>query len=83
MVLEAFEDYYKGAPEIKRIVFRTIPEAINRTIGLETGEVDLAFDLGISDLESLEGNDSVTTMTTPSNTVWYLGMNVQKAPWIT
>ncbi len=80
VVLEAFEDYYKGAPEIKRIVFRTIPEAINRTIGLETGEVDLAFDLGISDLESLEGNDSVTTMTTPSNTVWYLGMNVQKAP---
>ncbi len=80
VVLEAFEDYYKGAPAVKRVIFRTIPEAINRSIGLETGEVDLAYDLGITDLESLAGNDKVTTLTTPSNTVWYLGMNVQKAP---
>lgn len=80
VVLEAFEDYYKGAPAVKRIIFRTIPEALNRCIALETGEADLAYDLTISDLESLEGNDKITTLTTPSNTVWYLGMNVQKAP---
>lgn len=80
VVLEAFEDYYKGAPAVKRIVFRTIPEAISRSIGLETGEVGLAYDLGISDLEGLEKNENITTLTTPSNTVWYLGMNVQKAP---
>lgn len=43
VVLEAFEDYWGGAPAIKRIIFRTIPEALNRTIGLETGEVDLAY----------------------------------------
>ena len=81
VVLEAHEEYWGGAPKIKNVVFRTIPEAINRSIGLETGEVDLAFDLGISDLQSLEGNEKVTTMTTPSNTVWYLGMNVTKAPF--
>ena len=81
VVLEAFEDYWGGAPAIKRIIFRTIPEALNRTIGLETGEVDLAYDLGITDLESLEGNDSITTLTSPSTTVWYVGMNVQKAPF--
>ena len=85
MVLEAFEDYWGGAPAVKRIIFRTIPEALNRTIGLETGEVDLAYDLGITDLESLAGNESVTesitTLTSPSTTVWYVGMNVQKAPF--
>lgn len=81
VVLEAFEDYWGGAPAVKRIIFRTIPEALNRTIGLETGEVDLAYDLGITDLESLEGNESITTLTSPSTTVWYVGMNVQKAPF--
>lgn len=81
VVLEAFEDYWGGAPAIKRIIFRTIPEALNRTIGLETGEVDLAYDLGITDLESLEGSETVTTMTSPSTTVWYVGVNVQKAPF--
>ncbi|WP_273482552.1 ABC transporter substrate-binding protein [Dysosmobacter welbionis] len=81
VVLEAFEDYWGGAPAVKRVIFRTIPEALNRTIGLETGEVDLAYDLGITDLESLAGNESVTTLTSPSTTVWYVGMNVQKAPF--
>lgn len=81
VVLEAFEDYWGGAPAAKRVIFRTIPEALNRTIGLETGEVDLAYDLGITDLESLADNASVTTLTSPSTTVWYVGMNVQKAPF--
>ena len=81
VVLEAFDDYYKGAPAIKKIIFRTIPEAMNRAIGLETGEVDLAYDLGITDLDSLKDNDKITTLTTPSNTVWYLGMNVKKEPF--
>ena len=81
VVLEAFEDYWGGAPAFKRVIFRTIPEALNRTIGLETGEVDLAYDLGITDLESLADNASVTTLTSPSTTVWYVGMNVQKAPF--
>ena len=81
VVLEAFEDYWGGAPAVKRVIFRTIPEALNRTIGLETGEVDLAYDLGITDLESLADNASVTTLTSPSTTVWYVGMNVQKAPF--
>ena len=81
VVLEAFEDYWGGAPAVKRVIFRTIPEALNRTIGLETGEVDLAYDLGITDLESLADNASVTTLTSPSTTVCYVGMNVQKAPF--
>ena len=50
---EAFEDYWGGAPAVKRVIFRTIPEALNRTIGLETGEVDLAYDLGITDLDPI------------------------------
>ena len=43
--------------------------------------MDLAYDLGITDLESLADNASVTTLTSPSTTVWYVGMNVQKAPF--
>ena len=81
VVLDAFDYYWVCSPAVKRVIFRTIPEALNRTIGLETGEVDLAYDLGITDLESLADNASVTTLTSPSTTVWYVGMNVQKAPF--
>ena len=42
VVLEAFEDYWGGAPAVKRVIFRTIPEALYGSFGLESGEVELA-----------------------------------------
>ena len=80
VVLEANEDYYKGAPKIKKLIFRQIPEALNRAIGLETAEIDLAYDLAITDLDMLMENEMITVETVPSTTVWYLGFNVQKEP---
>lgn len=80
VVLEANQDYYKGAPKIEKLIFRQIPEALNRSIGLETGEIDLAYDLAITDLEMLKNNEDITVKNVPSTTVWYLGFNVQKEP---
>ena len=80
VVLEANEDYYKGAPKIKKLIFRQIPEALNRAIGLETAEIDLVYDLVITDLDMLMENEMITVETVPSTTVWYLGFNVQKEP---
>lgn len=80
VVLEANENYYKGAPQIKKLIFRQIPEALNRSIGLETGEIDLAYDLAITDIEMLKENKNIVVKTVPSTTVWYLGFNVQKKP---
>ena len=69
-----------GAPKIKKLIFRQIPEALNRAIGLETAEIDLAYDLAITDLDMLMENEMITVETVPSTTVWYLGFNVQKEP---
>ena len=53
---------------------------MNRAIGLETAEIDLAYDLAITDLDMLMENEMITVETVPSTTVWYLGFNVQKEP---
>lgn len=78
VVLEAFPDYYKGEAPVKNLIFRPIPEALNRTIGLETGEIDLAYDLAITDLENVRANDALKVEEVVSNTVWYVGFNTQK-----
>lgn len=78
VVLEAFPDYYKGEAPVKTLIFRQIPEALNRSIGLETGEVDLAYDLVITDLETLRQNEKLKVEEVVSNTVWYLGFNCEK-----
>jgi peptide/nickel transport system substrate-binding protein len=41
VVLDAVDHYYRGAPKIKRVVFRTIPEPSTRVAALRAGEVDL------------------------------------------
>ncbi len=45
VVLEANEDYWGGAPAIKRVVVRPIPEESTRLAALQAGEVDLVRDL--------------------------------------
>lgn len=75
VVLEAFEDYYGGAPQIKRLIFRTIPEAVNRTIGLETGEIGLAYDLDPTDMETVRNNENLQLLDSAGTSVWYLGSN--------
>lgn len=78
IVLEAFEDYYSGAPAIKTIIIRTVPEAINRVIGLETGEIDVAIDLKAEGVPSIEDNPDLKYLETLTQTTWYLGFNCQK-----
>jgi ABC-type transport system substrate-binding protein len=41
LVMEAFDDYWQGAPGVERIIWRTIPEEATRVAELLAGSVDL------------------------------------------
>src|SRR5512144_1749738 len=43
---EAFPDYWRKAPSVKRIVMRSIPDESTRAAALKTGEVDSAYLFG-------------------------------------
>jgi peptide/nickel transport system substrate-binding protein len=43
LVVEAFDDYWRKQPSIKRIVFRSLPDETSRAAALKSGEVDLAM----------------------------------------
>ena len=53
ITLEANPDYFLGSNSYKNVVFRPVTEASNRTIGIETGELDLAYDIEGLDREKL------------------------------
>ena len=79
--LEAFDDYFQGAPKTKYLVMKVIPEAAQRTIALETGELDLAYDILVSDLKRVEANKNLTLFEAPSLTCFYISFNMKKAPF--
>ena len=79
--LEAFADYYGGAAKTKNLVMKVIPEASQRTIALETGELDLAYDIPTSDIAIVKRNNKLSMFIAPSLTCWYISMNMNKKPF--
>lgn len=58
--LHAFEDYWEeGYPLIKNITVKVITEATNRSIEIETGSCDMAYDVNVVDLPNLKANDKL------------------------
>ena len=45
IVLERNENYWGDAPYFKNLVFRVISDGTSRSLSLETGEIDFAFDI--------------------------------------
>ena len=81
ITLEAFPDYWKGATPIKNLVFRNIVEETNRTIGLETGELDVIYDIQGMDKTKLKDNEAFNFIEGPQVSITYLGFNMKKAPY--
>jgi peptide/nickel transport system substrate-binding protein len=43
LVMEAFEGYWRKTPHVKRLVYKSVPEAATRAAMLKNGEVDIAY----------------------------------------
>ncbi len=54
IVYEANEAYYRGAPTLKKIIFREIPTSANRVAALQAGSIDVAEWLLPRELNLLE-----------------------------
>lgn len=81
IILEANEDYYKGAPAIKHIELRVLKEATTAMVALESGDVDLVYNIGGLDKMTVESNDKLTYQETSGTAIWNLGFNVNVAPF--
>jgi peptide/nickel transport system substrate-binding protein len=45
LVLEAFEQYWRKVPNVKRLVFKVIPDEVTRLAALKRGEVDIVYSI--------------------------------------
>ncbi|MCI9502621.1 MAG: ABC transporter substrate-binding protein [Hungatella sp.] len=78
---EAFADYFKGEPSIKKVVWKVIPEGSSRTMALEAGEADLIVEVENTDLSRLEDNSNITVFNEGSTSHNFMMINNEKAPF--
>lgn len=80
-VLERFDEYWGPKPKYKTLEVRSIPEATSRTIGLEAGDIDIAFPIVHNDLNRVSENPGLVLLRIPQNSTTYMGFNMTKAPF--
>jgi peptide/nickel transport system substrate-binding protein len=80
LVLEAFDRHWRGAPKIRRIVFKPIPEPFTRAAALRNNEVDLVTTLPPNLAQELDRVAGIRVHRVPSTWIIYLGLNAFKKP---
>src|SRR2546422_8699285 len=85
LVMEAWEGYWRKVPNVKRLVYRSMPEETTRAAALKKGEIDIAYLLTgpvAEDIQRTPGFKLVAPREAPA--VFWLDLPDQwdpKSPW--
>jgi peptide/nickel transport system substrate-binding protein len=89
VVMERFDDYWGGAPDIppvgpakvRRVIFRMMPDPTVRVAALMSGEVHIIQSVPPHMVAALEADSRIQVKTVEGTTAYNLEMNVAKPPF--
>lgn len=85
LILERFDDYYGGSPDIppagpacvERVIFKVIPESASRVAALLAGDVDIINDVPPFSVAQIRNNPATEVMTVNGTRSFFIAMNLQ------
>ena len=78
VVMESFDGYHAGAPNIKRVVGRVIPDATTRVLELRQGGVNFALNvIPYDQVNAFKENDEFSVIAEPGAIYQYLAFNLR------
>ncbi len=81
---EAFDQYWRKTPNVKRLVFKVIPDESTRLAALKRGEVDIAYSIRGELAQELQRTKGLTLKPTVLQGTYWLHIADQwdpKSPW--
>lgn len=75
IVLDANSNAVGGAPKLKNIIIKNVPDPASRRLLIEQGDADVARDLGADQIGALQGKKGVQVLSIPSAEQNYLVFN--------
>ena len=79
--LEAFDQYWRGKPPFKHLVFRAIPEYATQYAEVKTGGVDIIREVSADITPELKAHPSTYVSSTPILRVHYVEFDMRSAPF--
>lgn len=80
LLLEAFEDHWRGAPGVKRLAFVPVKESATRAQRLQRGEIHVGESLSPTELDRLAGAPNLRIAEQVGMNVAYLSIQNEKPP---
>jgi len=80
LLLERHEAYWRGAPEIREILFRFLPSSNTRVNQLRSGEVHVVDNVPLDKLDELETLERTTLSRTMANSYANIALNLKEVP---
>jgi peptide/nickel transport system substrate-binding protein len=81
VVLEKNPNYWRGAPNIDKVIYRPIIEDQSRLTELEAGTVNFIVNIPPDDLARLKADPRYTTVEQPGMHTWWVAFNHTKPPF--
>jgi peptide/nickel transport system substrate-binding protein len=84
LVMEAFDGYWRKTPSVKRLVFKSVPEATTRAAMVKNGEVDVAYMIDTPTAKELRRDPNLKIAFSGAIGVHFLDFFDQwdpKSPW--
>jgi peptide/nickel transport system substrate-binding protein len=81
ITLEANENYWDGAPAIKKVTFVHAPDASTRDSQLLSGDVDLVHKVSPADAARVQAQSDLKLVSTRSMNLIFIGMNTFVKPF--
>jgi ABC-type transport system substrate-binding protein len=81
LVLARNDDYWRGKPEIKEALFKTVKNEAARVAGLLAGQTDAISNLPIEEIARVEKNPRTRVQKVPGFRMYFLAMNVAFKPF--
>jgi peptide/nickel transport system substrate-binding protein len=78
VVMKAFPPYYRGAPKIDRIVWKSYPVARSSWAAMMRGEIDFLYEVNPDALEFMKGESSVADFSFLRNYVYGVVFNSRR-----
>ena len=73
--VERFDDYWGEPAKTQYLTMKIVPEAAQRTMMLETGEVDVAYEIPNNDISRIQENEDLQLLTCPSMKIILMELN--------
>ena len=78
IVLERFEGYYDGAPMVRNVHFRIVPEDSVRALLLQSNQADVALLLPVTEVKRLSSEPNIKSLEVTSVMTYYYALNCTK-----